>query len=36
MHGSAGTANPWIAGAVLLLALAACWVPIAMLAIWLI
>jgi hypothetical protein len=34
--GTAGTANPWIAATVFLLALAACWAPFVLLAIWLI
>jgi hypothetical protein len=33
--GSAGTANPWIAASVFLLALAACWAPLVLLAVWL-
>jgi hypothetical protein len=33
--GTAGTANPWIAGTVFLLALVACWTPVVLLAIWL-
>jgi hypothetical protein len=31
--GTAGTANPWLAGAVFLLALAACWAPFVLLAV---
>jgi hypothetical protein len=33
--GTAEAANPWIAGTVFLLALAACWAPLVLLATWL-
>ena len=33
--GTAGTANPWLAGSVFLIALVACWTPLVLLAIWL-
>ena len=31
--GPSGTANPWVAGTIFLLALIACWAPIALLAV---
>jgi hypothetical protein len=31
--GTSGTANPWVAGSIFLLALIACWTPIALLAV---
>jgi hypothetical protein len=31
--GTSGAVNPWIAGTIFLLALAACWAPIALLAV---